>query len=39
MGGLLALEQLLLRLELEPALGASIVAHAPVSNPFLGPEE
>jgi hypothetical protein len=37
--GFLALEQLLLHLELLAALGARILAHAPVSDPFLGPEE
>jgi hypothetical protein len=37
--GLLALEHLLLHLELEAALGARIHADASVSNPFLRPEE
>jgi hypothetical protein len=37
--GLLALEHLLLHLELEPALGARIGAHASIAQPFPGPEE
>ena len=37
--GLLALEQLLLGLELEAPLGARILAYASVAQPFTGPEE
>jgi hypothetical protein len=37
--GLLALEHLLLHLELLAALGARILAHTPVVRSFPGPEE